>query len=630
MAYNNPYQQSIAPYGSSSKVPTPSPNVQPTPPGYAPGATQSTISNPGPGVSTSNNWGSILSGLQSALNSLNNYLTTYKTSAATVNTSSGSSSGGSSYSGGGSSYSGVGSSYSGGSPGVVQSAGGTPSVSNPNPITAMNLPLSFSQSTPSIAVSGLANELSYEQKKKYLNDIQKQITGQTSNTVKTRLPTTSTTLLANLSALTTNPNNNLNNNNFNNNSFNSNTQQPSFGNNNVFTVSWDKNTPTNSLIIGDNTSNTTKNSITGGGSLTQTLSQEVSQLEAQLKDLLNVKANLTETGTGAKTGTGIGGTQTTTIDPNKFYYIPSRGGWLKGNQALTVGLGAGDVVETTNIGVYPPGYSPNDENNSNDNYNKWINEFKAKADLMYQNYNTITGKLQDIDQIITNAMIGFRKTAEDIRNNPDLSVWQKGARLKELDDLQNYAPIFDGLSLKDLIAYRGQLADMLNHYADFYNKLTADFTDFAKLQRQKTNDELDSKLKLFQISTQVLGTLNKLGGETKTEWKEGADGKWHLITYQIVNGQPAQILSDQPVTSASISGDKKLPNQQQLEGYIKWFNQQVGTNPLQNGKVTDEDWNIIKADWITNGYDISKFESYFKQYKPSPNANNIPTFGSHS
>jgi len=45
----NPFQQSSAPFGPSSHWPTKS-TPTPTPPGYAPGVTQSTISQPGPGV----------------------------------------------------------------------------------------------------------------------------------------------------------------------------------------------------------------------------------------------------------------------------------------------------------------------------------------------------------------------------------------------------------------------------------------------------------------------------------------------------------------------------------------------------------------------------------------------------
>jgi len=102
---------------------------------------------------------------------------------------------------------------------------------------------------------------------------------------------------------------------------------------------------------------------------------------------------------------------------------------------------------------------------------KMIEQAQTTAQNLTPAIQPIISQLDVIDKAIADASIGFRKAAEDIRNNPDISVWQQERRLRELDDLQNYAPLLYGLSLKDLINYRSQLADKVNYWTTQYNNI---------------------------------------------------------------------------------------------------------------------------------------------------------------
>ena len=102
---------------------------------------------------------------------------------------------------------------------------------------------------------------------------------------------------------------------------------------------------------------------------------------------------------------------------------------------------------------------------------KMIEQAQTTAQNLTPAIQPIISQLDVIDKAIADASIGFRKAAEDIRNNPDISVWQQDRRLRELDDLQNYAPLLYGLSLKDLINYRSQLADKVNYWTTQYNNI---------------------------------------------------------------------------------------------------------------------------------------------------------------
>ena len=102
---------------------------------------------------------------------------------------------------------------------------------------------------------------------------------------------------------------------------------------------------------------------------------------------------------------------------------------------------------------------------------KMVEQAQTTAQNLTPAIQPIISQLDVIDKAIADASIGFRKAAEDIRNNPDISVWQQDRRLRELDDLQNYAPLLYGLSLKDLINYRSQLADKVNYWTTQYNNI---------------------------------------------------------------------------------------------------------------------------------------------------------------
>jgi len=100
--------------------------------------------------------------------------------------------------------------------------------------------------------------------------------------------------------------------------------------------------------------------------------------------------------------------------------------------------------------------------------------------LKYKGFKTIpfaypeqpdTAQMQQTLETLSKSLGTTIKAAEDIRNNPDISVWQQDRRLRELDDLQNYAPLLYGLSLKDLINYRSQLADKVNYWTTQYNNI---------------------------------------------------------------------------------------------------------------------------------------------------------------
>jgi len=106
----------------------------------------------------------------------------------------------------------------------------------------------------------------------------------------------------------------------------------------------------------------------------------------------------------------------------------------------------------------------------------------AQAQAMYPQFEHLQSNVSAIDKVLLDASIGFRKSAEALRNNPDLSMWQQTRRLKELDDMQNYAPIFNGLSMRDLISYRNQLTENMNYYSGLISDATkgiAGLTDFS-------------------------------------------------------------------------------------------------------------------------------------------------------
>ncbi|MEM3609349.1 MAG: hypothetical protein QW076_00360 [Candidatus Anstonellales archaeon] len=509
MTYN-PYEQSTYTYGQGSASITPGATVTsstvPTVAGYAPGTTQSTITNPGPGVQTNtsnantsntNILTNLLNGLKGSLQSLSTYLTQIKTGSYGVGGSSGGSSGGTS-----------------------QSLSFSPSpFPSPSPSPSPNPPPSFTVS-PS---SGLSNELILPDEKKKLNENQAGLVNSIGQQIATR---------GNL---------------------------------------WQtiKNSLSTPSVTGDlSTSISTSRGLPFLQDLTTGISPRKS-LVAGVVDIghstnpnnqISLKVGNIN-GTGGISGMGSsggssGGDNSSGGSFSSGFGSNSGGGSSWGDNSSGGGNpGGGNPGGNSSsvIDTYNKQYAQTladlqkkllslkdsldqfkkDQNDPNaNNPDKWLGDAINYAKLIIPQYNDLSTQISEIDKVLMEAMAGFRKTAEDIRNNPDLTIWQQQRRLRELDDLQNYAPIFNGLSYKDLVAYRGQLAESLNQYATQYNNIVDKYIQLSdtRLPYQKTNDELQATLNNLNISSKLADLQKQLSYTTKYE-DIGPDdnGNWYRV-----------------------------------------------------------------------------------------------------
>lgn len=159
-------------------------------------------------------------------------------------------------------------------------------------------------------------------------------------------------------------------------------------------------------------------------------------------------------------------------------------------------------------------------------------QIKNSALEMNPQFQAIMKQNEELDSVINNAMVGVRRAAEAIRNNPDLSVYQQQARLQQLDDINNYQPLYNGLSLKDLISYRSMLNDRLSLAASQLDKdtqLLLGLSDF-QTNAQRTKEALGISSDYLNIISQIMGMGKK---EIKdTQYSTDKDGNYfQIITY---------------------------------------------------------------------------------------------------
>jgi len=541
----------------------------------------------------SNSWNTALTKLSQALTSLSGILGQIKSGGSAFG---GSVSGGTSSSGGSSYFQSVAPYSSGGSTSTI-----TPTITNSSysqsvapyssgGTTISNTPVSYFQSTPpygqgsisvptigSKPVSGLANEIEEDEKNKYNWKQQAQLMSLKENSgVNTRNswlrkltasignlwnvspsnffstpPTGTTTTTTTTLPITTNPNNNIFNNNAGNLAMSNGALLPTAG-------------------IGGNTTGIEVSPITR--ETTSAISTIKNTFDNEQNEMNNIIA------------------QTAELLKN-FETIEKIASETKSE---TENLNETDIEKPVE---------------KNDEYNQYLTALKSRAEEIYNKYNTLSSRLDEIDKIVVNAMAGFRKMAEQIRNNPDLTLWQRARALKELDDLQNYAPVFDGLSLRDLIAYRGQLASNINTYADFYNSLLSQYNNGLTLARKLENDELDAQIQRLNISTKQAQLQQTLAGKTETKERVDEQGRLHLISYTITPDNRVINIQDQIIGSGygKAQGVYRQPTQQDIQGFANWFN-----NFIEAGRMTLQDYNTLKNSWINNGFNPVEFDRIFK------------------
>lgn len=226
----------------------------------------------------------------------------------------------------------------------------------------------------------------------------------------------------------------------------------------------------------------------------------------------------TITGGGTTTG-GTGGAGGTEGTIGKITTPPGGGKVIDDNTNFVNTLLQGITTTiTTLLGVIKEyldaAKNADNQGNSAGNAGQIIGEIYDQARKVVPQLGQMQTIIDTIDKAILDASIGFRKAAEEIRNNPDLSVWQKSRRLQELDDLQNYAPIFDGLSLKDLIAYRNQLGENMNYYSEMFNNAVSSIQGLTDLRtpQEKATQKLQFMGGAADYSTKILEQLTGLTG----------------------------------------------------------------------------------------------------------------------
>lgn len=260
-------------------------------------------------------------------------------------------------------------------------------------------------------------------------------------------------------------------------------------------------------------------------------------------------------------------------------------------------------------------------------YNRWQNEFKTMRDTYYQKINPISTQIDEIDNILLKANEGFRKAAEEIRNNPDLTVWQQARRLKELEDLQNYAPIFNGLSYKDLVTYRQTLAESLNRYIDAYNSAVGTAASFdlnvENYKLNKKSEDISNLSRILGVSQNILDLQQQLSnvGYNQSSYTDDKGRLHEYVTYTDPRTHQVSVVSDKIVGTTSEAPRPVAAAPDTLSLFTSKIYPQISSLVSSKKPLGGNDYATLLAQWHnlvgSDKYD-SDFDKYLKVYGVYP------------
>ena len=260
-------------------------------------------------------------------------------------------------------------------------------------------------------------------------------------------------------------------------------------------------------------------------------------------------------------------------------------------------------------------------------YNRWQNEFKTMRDTYYQKINPISTQVDEIDNILLKANEGFRKAAEEIRNNPDLTVWQQARRLKELEDLQNYAPIFNGLSYKDLVTYRQTLAESLNRYIDAYNSAVGTAASFdlnvENYKLNKKSEDISNLSRILGVSQNILDLQQQLSnvGYNQSSYTDNKGRLHEYVTYTDPRTHQVSVVSDKIVGTTSEAPRPVAAAPDTLSLFTSKIYPQISSLVSSKKPLGGNDYATLLAQWHnlvgSDKYD-SDFDKYLKVYGVYP------------
>jgi len=260
-------------------------------------------------------------------------------------------------------------------------------------------------------------------------------------------------------------------------------------------------------------------------------------------------------------------------------------------------------------------------------YNRWQNEFKTMRDTYYQKINPISTQIDEIDNILLKANEGFRKAAEEIRNNPDLTVWQQARRLKELEDLQNYAPIFNGLSYKDLVTYRQTLAESLNRYIDAYNSVVGTAASFdlnvENYKLNKKSEDISNLSRILGISQTILDLQQQLSnvGYNQSSYIDDKGRLHEYVTYTDPRTHQVSVVSDKIVGTTREAPRSVAAAPDTLSLFTSKIYPQISSLVSSKKPLRGNDYVTLLAQWHnlvgSDKYD-SDFDKYLKVYGVYP------------
>ena len=260
-------------------------------------------------------------------------------------------------------------------------------------------------------------------------------------------------------------------------------------------------------------------------------------------------------------------------------------------------------------------------------YNRWQNEFKTMRDTYYQKINPISTQIDEIDNILLKANEGFRKAAEEIRNNPDLTVWQQARRLKELEDLQNYAPIFNGLSYKDLVTYRQTLAESLNRYIDAYNSAVGTAASFdlnvENYKLNKKSEDISNLSRILGVSQNILDLQQQLSnvGYNQSSYTDDKGRLHEYVTYTDPRTHQVSVVSDKIVGTTSEAPRPVAAAPDTLSLFTSKIYPQISSLVSSKKPLGGNDYATLLAQWHNlvgrDKYD-SDFDKYLKVYGVYP------------
>lgn len=260
-------------------------------------------------------------------------------------------------------------------------------------------------------------------------------------------------------------------------------------------------------------------------------------------------------------------------------------------------------------------------------YNRWQNEFKTMRDTYYLKINPISTQVDEIDNILLKANEGFRKAAEEIRNNPDLTVWQQARRLKELEDLQNYAPIFNGLSYKDLVTYRQTLAESLNRYIDAYNSAVGTAASFdlnvENYKLNKKSEDISNLSRILGVSQNILDLQQQLSnvGYNQSSYTDDKGRLHEYVTYTDPRTHQVSVVSDKIVGTTSEAPRPVAAAPDTLSLFTSKIYPQISSLVSSKKPLGGNDYATLLAQWHnlvgSNKYD-SDFDKYLKVYGVYP------------